>query len=100
MEFLRSILENSQYSFITAIVLGLMTAISPCPLATNISAIGFISRDIENRHRVFISGIIYTLGRAISYTLLVEKTDKLTTSRRLFLTTLSPDIFDHPHICS
>jgi cytochrome c-type biogenesis protein len=70
MEFLRNILENSQYSFITALVLGLMTAISPCPLATNISAIGFISRDIENRKRVFINGLVYTLGRAISYTAL------------------------------
>jgi cytochrome c-type biogenesis protein len=70
MEFLRSILENSQYSFITALVLGLMTAISPCPLATNISAIGFISRDIENRKRVFINGLVYTLGRAVSYTAL------------------------------
>jgi len=70
MEFLRSILENTHYSFITAFILGLMTAISPCPLATNISAIGFISRDIENRKRVFISGLIYTLGRAISYTTL------------------------------
>lgn len=70
MEFLRSILENTQYSFVTALVLGLMTAISPCPLATNISAIGFISRDIENRKRVFINGLVYTLGRAISYTAL------------------------------
>lgn len=68
MEFLRNILENSQYSFITAFILGLMTAISPCALATNISAIGFISRDIENRRRIFMSGLIYTLGRAISYT--------------------------------
>lgn len=68
MEFLRNILENSQYSVVTALILGLMTAISPCPLATNISAIGFISRDIENRKRVFINGLIYTLGRAISYT--------------------------------
>lgn len=68
MELLRDILENSQYSVITAFILGLMTAISPCPLATNITAIGFISRDIENRRRVFISGLIYTLGRAISYT--------------------------------
>jgi len=50
--------------------LGLMTAISPCPLATNISAIGFISRDIENRKKVLVSGLIYTLGRAFSYTLL------------------------------
>ena len=68
MQLLQSILENSQYGFITAFILGLMTAISPCPLATNISAIGFISRDIENRRRVFIKGLVYTLGRAVSYT--------------------------------
>ncbi len=70
MEFLQSILENSQYSFVTALVLGLMTAISPCPLATNISAIGFISRDLVDRKRVFFNGVVYTLGRAISYTAL------------------------------
>jgi cytochrome c-type biogenesis protein len=68
MEFLKNILENSQYSVITALILGLMTAISPCPLATNITAIGFISRDIDDRKRVFINGLVYTLGRAISYT--------------------------------
>jgi cytochrome c-type biogenesis protein len=67
MEYLKNILENSQYSIVTALILGLMTALSPCPLATNISAIGFISRDIENRQQVFINGLIYTLGRAISY---------------------------------
>jgi len=70
MLVLQNILENSQYAFVTAIVLGLMTAISPCPLATNISAIGFISREIENRRRVFLSGLVYTLGRVISYTVL------------------------------
>ena len=68
MDFLQSILDNVQYAFVTAFVLGLMTAISPCPLATNISAIGFISRDIENRKKVLVSGLIYTLGRAFSYT--------------------------------
>jgi len=68
MELLQTILDNSQYSFVTAIILGLMTAISPCPLATNISAIGFISRDLKDQKRVFINGLVYTLGRAISYT--------------------------------
>ncbi|HCM58968.1 MAG TPA: cytochrome C biogenesis protein [Bacteroidales bacterium] len=67
MELLQKILENSQYSFITAAILGLMTAISPCPLATNISAIGFISRDLTDRKRVFLNGLVYTLGRAITY---------------------------------
>ncbi|MCK9422494.1 MAG: aromatic aminobenezylarsenical efflux permease ArsG family transporter [Bacteroidales bacterium] len=66
--WLQTILENSQYATLTAFILGLITAISPCPLATNISAIGFISRDIEDRRRVFLKGLVYTLGRAISYT--------------------------------
>ncbi len=68
MELLQRILENSQYAALTSFVLGLMTALSPCPLATNITAIGYISRDIENRRRVFLKGLVYTLGRAISYT--------------------------------
>jgi len=67
MEFLLNLLENSTTPWLTAFLLGLMTAISPCPMATNISAIGFISRDIESRHRVFINGLLYTLGRAVTY---------------------------------
>ncbi len=70
MEFLTNLLENSTMPWLSAFVLGLMTAISPCPLATNITAVGFISKDIENRNRVFVNGLLYTLGRAISYTLL------------------------------
>ncbi|MDD3566967.1 MAG: aromatic aminobenezylarsenical efflux permease ArsG family transporter [Bacteroidales bacterium] len=70
MEFLQNLVDNSQFPILTAFALGLMTAISPCPLATNISAIGFIGKDVHNRRRVFINGIIYTLGRAISYTVL------------------------------
>jgi cytochrome c biogenesis protein CcdA len=66
MEFLQHLLESSGTPFI----LGLMTAISPCPLATNITAIGFISKDIENKKKIFLNGLLYTLGRAISYTAL------------------------------
>lgn len=70
MEFLTNLLDNSTMPWLTALLLGLMTAISPCPLATNITAIGFISRDIEDRNRVFINGLFYTLGRAITYTVI------------------------------
>ena len=70
MNFLQSILENSSVPVITAFILGLLTAVSPCPLATNITAIGFIGKDIENRHRIFINGLLYTLGRILSYTVL------------------------------
>lgn len=70
MELLTNFLENSTMPWLTALVLGLMTAISPCPLAMNITAVGFISRDIEDRNRVFINGLLYTFGRAITYTAL------------------------------
>ena len=70
MEYLQNLLGNAQFPFVSAFVLGLMTAISPCPLATNITAIGFISKDIHNRRKVFYNGLIYTLGRAITYTVI------------------------------
>lgn len=70
MDFLTNLLDSTTLPWLTAILLGLMTAISPCPLATNITAIGFISKDLEDRNRVFINGLFYTLGRAISYTLI------------------------------
>ncbi len=70
MEFLQSLLENSNIPVFTAFLLGILTAISPCPLTTNITAIGYISKDIESRHRIFWGGILYTLGRVIAYTAL------------------------------
>lgn len=60
----------SSLPVVSAFALGLMTAISPCPLATNITAIGFISKDVEHKQKVFSNGLVYTLGRIISYTLL------------------------------
>lgn len=70
MEALQNLLESSQFPLLTAFLLGLMTAISPCPLATNITAIGYISKDISSRRTVFMGGLVYTAGRAISYTAL------------------------------
>ncbi len=70
MEFLQNLLDNSEIPLFTALLLGLLTAISPCPLATNITAIGFISKDIEKPHRIFLNGILYTVGRVIAYSLL------------------------------
>ena len=70
MEFLQTIVSQSEIPILTAFVLGLMTAISPCPLATNITAIGFISKDMQQKRKVFINGLVYTLGRAVSYTVL------------------------------
>lgn len=70
MEWLQTLLDNSTAPALTAFLLGLLTAISPCPLATNIAAIGYISKDIENRRRIFRNGVLYTIGRVIAYTVL------------------------------
>ena len=70
MEQLQLWIDNSNIPIVTAFLLGLLTAISPCPMATNITAIGFISKDIQNKHITFRNGIFYTLGRVIAYTIL------------------------------
>ena len=70
MEYLQLLLDSSTTPAVTAFLLGLITALSPCPLATNIAAIGFIGKHIDNRKGVFFNGLLYTLGRTVAYTLL------------------------------
>lgn len=70
MEFLQQLVDNSNWPIFTALILGLMTAFSPCPLATNITATAYLSKDIGDKKRVFLNGIFYTLGRTFSYTAL------------------------------
>ena len=70
MDWLYNLFDQSTAPALTAFLLGLLTAISPCPLATNIAAIGFIGKNIESRRRIFANGLLYTLGRTLAYTLL------------------------------
>jgi cytochrome c-type biogenesis protein len=70
MEYLQSLIENYNIPILSAFVLGLMTSISPCPLATNITATAYISKNIASKQKVFLSGILYSLGRAFSYTVI------------------------------
>lgn len=70
MEWLQSLLDSSTTPALTAFLLGLLTAVSPCPMATNIAAIGYIGKDIENRRTVFYKGLLYTFGRVFAYTAL------------------------------
>ncbi len=46
---------------------GILTSISPCPMATNIAAISYIGKHVESRRELVLSGIFYTVGRMISY---------------------------------
>jgi cytochrome c-type biogenesis protein len=56
--------------FASALWLGILTSISPCPLASNVAAISFLSKKIAHPALVFISGLAYTLGRMFSYAIL------------------------------
>ncbi|WP_372520969.1 aromatic aminobenezylarsenical efflux permease ArsG family transporter [Candidatus Ruminimicrobiellum ovillum] len=54
-------------AIISSLWLGIVTSISPCPLATNIVATSFISKNIKNPQKAILSGFLYTLGRVITY---------------------------------
>jgi len=65
-----SITGSSNIPALSALLLGLITAISPCPMATNIAAIAYISRRVTDRKYAIITGALYTLGRMFSYSVL------------------------------
>lgn len=69
-EFLTELYANASGPFISSLLLGLLTAIAPCPMTINITAVGFISRDVSHRERIFSNGIFYALGTIFSYTTL------------------------------
>jgi cytochrome c-type biogenesis protein len=55
------------FALSSALYLGILTSVSPCPLATNIAAISFIARGINSPRRVALTGLLYTLGRTVAY---------------------------------
>jgi len=70
MEWLNELAQNREAPLLAAFALGLLTAIAPCPLATNITATAFIAKTITDKRKVLLSGLLYTLGRVFSYTLI------------------------------
>jgi cytochrome c-type biogenesis protein len=67
---LTSILSGPNIPVLTALLLGLITAIAPCPMTTNIAAVAYITRNVRDRKYAVITGSLYTLGRMVSYSLL------------------------------
>lgn len=68
MEWLNQLAQNNDLPILAAFALGLLTAVSPCPLATNITATAYIAKTINNKYKVILSGLLYTFGRVFSYT--------------------------------
>ena len=63
-------MDTASIPLLSALWLGILTSISPCPLASNIAAVSFIVKRIDHTSLVFSSGLLYTLGRVIGYTVL------------------------------
>lgn len=57
-------------AILSALWLGILTAISPCPLATNIAAISFIGKNVGNKKKILLSGLLYSAGRTTVYLIL------------------------------
>ncbi|HMQ77374.1 MAG TPA: aromatic aminobenezylarsenical efflux permease ArsG family transporter [Flavobacteriales bacterium] len=70
MEWLRDLAMAREAPALAAFALGLLTAVAPCPLATNISATAYIARELKYPRAALISGLLYTIGRALSYSVL------------------------------
>ncbi len=68
MEWLNDFAQNREAPLLAAFSLGLLTAMAPCPLATNVTATAFIAKTITDKRKVLLSGALYTLGRVFSYT--------------------------------
>jgi len=64
------LMSTSNIPLIAAFFIGLMTAFSPCPLATNITAVAYASKKIGNKKDTIKVSLYYTLGRAITYILI------------------------------
>ena len=70
MDIINTLIDQYNIPVLTAFLIGILTSISPCPLATNITAIAYISKDIKTPKHTLLNALFYTLGRGVSYTLL------------------------------
>jgi len=70
MGMINYLIDTYNIPVLTAFLIGILTSISPCPLATNITAIAYISKDIKTPRHTLLNGLFYTIGRGISYTIL------------------------------
>lgn len=63
-------MESGSLAVVSALWLGILTSISPCPLAANIAAVSYVGRHVGSPRRVLLAGLLYTAGRALAYLVL------------------------------
>ena len=60
-------MDSWYLNILSAFWLGVLTSISPCPLATNVAAISFVARNLGSSQKVLWSGVLYSVGRMLVY---------------------------------
>ena len=65
--FLTDLYANAAGPLVSALLLGLLTAIAPCPLTINLTAMGYIGKDLSQARKIFSNGVFYALGTMIAY---------------------------------
>ena len=72
MAFLQQLADSSNIPLLTAFILGIITATSPCPLALNITATAYLSKEITDRKQILVNCLFYILGGIVGYTALAS----------------------------
>ena len=70
MEIIQNVINDNGFPALTAFLLGLIVALHPCPLATNVAAMGYLAKDVHRSRRVFTNCMAYMAGRMAAYSLL------------------------------
>ena len=68
--FFSELIDSSTLPVLTALLLGVLTSVSPCTFTTNVMVLAFIGKDVDGGRRAFLNGLVYMLGRVVTYTLL------------------------------
>lgn len=63
-------MDPGEVGVLSALWLGILTSISPCPLATNIAAVSYVGRHVGKPGTALLAGILYSVGRIVAYVVL------------------------------
>ncbi len=66
VSFLGSLVSSSP-PLIAALLLGIMTSVSPCPLTSNLAALAMLSKKASTHSAAGAASLAYSLGRSVVY---------------------------------
>lgn len=68
LNVINAVIDAGHWPALSALLLGVLTSVSPCPLAANVTAVAYVAKEGGTPRQALMSGLMYTLGRGFSYT--------------------------------